>query len=297
MKTQRNILIAFLLNLSFAIFEFVGGIFTGSVAILSDALHDMADAVSIGLSYYLEKKSQVQPDHKYTYGYKRFSVLGGLITTAILLLGSVVIIYHAIGRILHPTPIHYQGMLLFAIIGVCVNLCAAVFTANGDSINQKAVNLHMLEDVLGWVVVLLGAIIMRFTNFSLLDPLMSMGVALFILIHAIGNLREIAHLFLLKTPQNLDVSQIKAHLETIEHVVDVHHIHLWSMDGHHHYATMHIVTQGDPEKVKAQIRHTLVHFGIDHVTLELECALEDCQQRYCHIAHQEHSCRHHHHHH
>ncbi len=297
MKTHRNILVAFILNLSFAIFECFGGIFTGSVAILSDAIHDIGDAVSIGLSYYLEKKSQKQPDSKYTYGYGRFSVLGGLITTTILFLGSIFVIFHAVARIITPTPIHYKGMVVFAILGVCVNLSAALFTANGHSINQRAVNLHMLEDVLGWVMVLLGAIVMGITNFTLLDPLMSIGVALFILYHAIGNLKEVADLFLLKAPKHVDIPKIKAHLEVLEGIVDVHHIHLWSIDGQHHYASAHIVTEEDPVKIKELVRQTLLSLDIGHVTLELETTSENCHQRHCHVEHHHHSCGHHHHHH
>ena len=167
MKTERNIFIAFLLNLSFSVFEFIGGIITGSVAIMSDAVHDIGDAASIGISFFLEKKSKGKPDEKYTYGYARYSVVGGLITTLILLLGSVMVIYNAVNRIIEPTEIDYTGMIIFAVVGVCVNFCAAIFTREGGSLNQKAVNLHMLEDVLGWLVVLMGAIVMKFTDFAL----------------------------------------------------------------------------------------------------------------------------------
>lgn len=297
MKTQRNILIAFILNLSFAIFEFFGGIFTGSVAIISDAIHDVGDAASIGLSYFLEKKSRKQPDSIYTYGYGRYSVLGGLITTVILLFGSVAVIYNAIHRIINPTQINYNGMILFAVVGVCVNFCAALFTKDGHSLNQKAVNLHMLEDVLGWVVVLIGAIVMRFTDFVLIDPLMSIGVALFILINAIRNLKEVADLFLERTPQQLDAAQIKEHLEAIDGVLDVHHIHLWSMDGQSHYATLHAVTDSDPFKIKHAIREELAEHGIGHVTIELEGSLEHCHEIHCHVKTSAHSGHHHHHHH
>ena len=166
MKTEKNILIAFILNFAFSIFEFLGGIFTGSVAIISDAVHDIGDAASIGISFFLEKKSNQQPNEAYTYGYARYSVLGGIITTVILLLGSVIVISNAISRIISPTEINYNGMIIFAIVGVCVNLCAALFTREGGSLNQRAVNLHMLEDVLGWIVVLIGAIVMHFTGLS-----------------------------------------------------------------------------------------------------------------------------------
>ena len=242
MKTERNILIAFILNLSFSLFEFIGGIFTGSVAITSDAVHDIGDAASICISYFLEKKSKKQPDEKHTYGYARYSVIGGFITTLILLIGSVVMIYNAINRIIDPSEINYNGMIVFAVVGVIVNFCAAFFTREGDSLNQKAVNLHMLEDVLGWVVVLVGAVVMRFTNFALIDPIMSIGVSLFIFINAIKNLKEVADLFLEKTPHNIDVTEIKEHIAEIDGIIDVHHIHVWSLDMHNNFATMHIVT-------------------------------------------------------
>ena len=144
MKTEKNILIAFLLNLAFSIFELIGGIFTNSVAIISDALHDFGDSISIGISYILEKKSKQKPDKHYTYGYARYSTLGAVITNAILLVGSALVIINAIGRIFNPVPINYNGMIIFAVFGVVVNTLAAYFTREGDSLNQKAVNLHIL---------------------------------------------------------------------------------------------------------------------------------------------------------
>ena len=226
MKTEKNILVAFILNLAFSIFEFIGGIFTGSVAIVSDAVHDIGDAASIGISYFLEKKSKKQPDETHTYGYARYSVIGSVITTLILLLGSAAVIYNAVLRIITPTEINYNGMIVFAVVGVVVNFLAAFFTRHGDSLNQKAVNLHMLEDVLGWIVVLIGAIVMRFTDFAILDAIMSIGVALFILINAIRNLKEVLDLFLEKTPCGVSITEIKEHIMEIDGISDVHHIHV-----------------------------------------------------------------------
>ena len=200
MKTEKNILIAFVLNFAFSVFEFIGGVFTGSVAIISDAVHDIGDAASIGISYFLEIKSKKQPDKTYTYGYLRYSVIGSVITTLILLVGSVLVVINAVNRILNPQEINYNGMIIFAVIGVAVNFLAAYFTRDGDSLNQKAVNLHMLEDVLGWVVVLIGAVVMKFTELSIIDPLMSIGVALFIMINAIKNLKKRSKSSLVKMP-------------------------------------------------------------------------------------------------
>ena len=297
MKTTQNILIAFILNLAFSVFETIGGVFTGSVAIVSDAVHDIGDAASIGISYFLEKKSKKQPDEAYTYGYARYSVIGSVITTLILLFGSCVVIYNAIQRILAPTPIHYNGMILFAVVGVAVNLAAALFTRDGHSLNQKAVNLHMLEDVLGWVVVLIGAVVMRFTDFVLIDPIMSIGVAVFILINAVRNLKEAIDLFLEKTPHNIHLQEIQEHITALDGVLGVHHIHIWSMDGQSNYATMHVVTNADHHHIKHAIREELREHGIGHVTLELEAEGEHCHEETCRVEVSAHSGHHHHHHH
>lgn len=297
MKTERNILVAFVLNFLFAIFELFGGIFTGSVAILSDAVHDVGDAASIGVSYFLEKKSKKQPDAHYTYGYARYSVIGGVITTLILLVGSVLVVVGAIERIIEPTAINYGGMIVFALVGVCINLCAAFFTREGGSLNQRAVNLHMLEDVLGWVVVLVGAIVMRFTDFALLDPIMSICVAIFIFVNACRNLKDALNVFLEKAPEGVEIEEIKEHLSEIEGVADVHHMHIWTMDGEHNYATMHIVISGDAHEIKEKVREELREHGIGHATLELEAVGEDCHEEHCHVEHSAHAGHHHHHHH
>ena len=299
MKSEKKILIAFILNLAFSVFEFVGGIITGSVAIASDAVHDIGDAVSIGASYFLEKKSKKSPDSKYTYGYKRFSVLGSIITTMILLVGSAFVIYNSILRMIEPTEINYNGMIIFAVIGTLVNLLAALFTREGDSLNQKAVNLHMLEDVLGWIVVLIGAIVMRFTDFSLIDPIMSIGVAIFILINVFRNLREILDLFLEKAPDGISVDELREHAREIDGVIDIHHVHVWSMDGYTNYATMHVVVDraADFGKIKADVKAEINEHGISHATLELETEDERCDSAECHVEENGHHSHHHHHHH
>ena len=294
MKTERNIFLAFILNLAFSIFEFFGGIFTGSVAIISDAIHDIGDAMSIGVSFFLERKSKKQPDEKYTFGYARYSVIGSVITTLILLFGSVMVIYNAVVRMISPTEINYDGMIIFAVIGLLINFVAALLTREGGSLNQRAVNLHMLEDVLGWAVVLIGAIVMRLTDISIIDPIMSIGVAIFILINAIRNLKAVLELFLEKTPHDIDINEIKEHICGLEGVLDVHHIHLWSLDGHNNYATMHVVADGDFHIIKERIRAKLKEHGIGHATLELESMGEDCHNEHCHT---DTSFEHHHHHH
>ena len=283
MKTERNILIAFILNLAFSVFEFVGGILIGSVAIMSDAVHDIGDALSIGLALLLERKSKRPPDTGHTYGYIRYSVLGSLITTVILLIGSLIIIANAISRMITPTEIHYDAMVIFALIGAAVNITAAFFTRDGDSLNQKAVNLHMLEDVLGWIVVLIGAIVMRFTDLAIIDPLLSLGVAAFIFIQAMGNLRTVGDLFLEKTPKGIDIPSLTEHLLRIEGVDEIHHIHVRSLDGIRHCATMHVRICGAASEIKAALRAELNRHGICHATLELEDRNEACLHQGCNL--------------
>ena len=297
MKSERKILIAFILNFAFSIFEFVGAFVSGSVAILSDAVHDIGDAASIGASYFLEKKSKKAPDENYTYGYVRYSVIGGVITTFILLFGSAAVIYNAVRRLLNPTEINYDAMIIFAVVGAAVNFLAAYFTSGGAGINQRAVNLHMLEDVLGWLVVLVGAVVMRFTDFAIIDPLMSIGVAVFILVNALKNLKEVFDLFVVKTPKNLSVKEIEHHIKEVEGVLGVHHLHLWSLDGEGVYATMHVVTNGESANVKAAVKAELSVLGVAHATLELEGENEDCGEKTCSVPEHAHTCGHHHHHH
>jgi len=280
-KAERNILIAFLLNLGFSIYEFIGGTMTHSVAIVSDAVHDIGDALSIGISYVLERKSHKNPDNEHTYGYLRYSLMGGLITTAILIFGSAFVIYNAVQRFFSPADINYDGMIVLAIIGVVVNSLAAFFTHRGDSLNQKSVNLHMLEDVLGWVVVLAGAIVMRLTNFALIDPILSILVALFILKEAIGNCREILDVFLEKTPHGISLEKIQAELLGLDGVQDVHHLHIWSMDGYHNYATLHVVYTDNEPDTKQRVREFFHNHEIEHVTMELESPKEECRERKC----------------
>ena len=280
MKTDKNILIAFILNMGFAIFEFIGGSITNSVAIISDSIHDMGDALSIGVSFFLERKSKKNPDDKYTYGYVRYSVIGSLITTCILLVGSILVIYNAIKRLFNPVIINYNGMIIFAVIGVIVNFIAAYYTKEGNSLNQKSVNLHMLEDVLGWFVVLIGAIIMRFTDISILDSILSILVALFILINALKNFKVILDLFLEKVPSDLSIDEIKKHLLEIKDVLNVHHIHIWSIDGYNNFATMHVVVNKNSKIIKDKRREKLMEHGISHVTSELETENEKCDHHH-----------------
>lgn len=294
-----NIKFAFFCNLFFSIIEFIGGVFTNSISIISDSIHDLGDALAIFISMVLEKKSRKKPDKNYTFGYLRYSVLGAFFTATILLIGSVLVIYNAILRLINPVEVNYDGMIVLAVIGLIINLIAMFKTFGSNNMNEKVINLHMMEDVLNWGVVLVGSIFMKIFDFSLLDPILSIGIACFILVHVVKNYKSILNIFLEKVPSDVNISKIKKFLVN-EKVVDIHHIHIWSMDGVHNYATFHVVL-GDSVKIeeiddiKEEIREKLNKFRIVHSTIEFE--KDCCDEKECKSFEIDSHEHHHHHHH
>lgn len=271
MKTDRNILIAFILNISFSLLEIIGGFITNSISILSGAVHDLADAASIGISYYLEKKSKHKPNYKYTYGYVRYSTLAAFITTIILLSGSLFVIYNAINRLFNPIDINYDGMIIIALIGILFNIIAVYKTKGGHSLNQEAVNLHLLQDALSWIIVLIGSILIKFTKINYIDSIMSLVISIYIIIHSLKHLKIILDLFLEKTPNNVNIRKIKKELLENKNIISIDHIHVWSLDGYNNYATLHVIINNDEvENMKEYIKDYLKKENISHSTIEIE---------------------------
>ena len=288
MNSTKKILVAFILNLCFSCFEFIGGFLTGSVAILSDSVHDFGDAVSIGLSYALEKKSKKHIDAIYTYGYARYSAIGSLITTMVLIFGSLFMIIEAIERLISPITIDSGKMILFAIVGVIVNTVAAIITIGKESDNQKAVNLHMIEDVLGWIVVLIGALVMQFTGLTIFDPILSIVVSIFILINAIKHCRKTIDTLLEKSI--VDTRALTKELKDIDGIERVHHLHVWSIDSTNHCATVHVVASTNQKEIKNKIRELFARYDICHVTIEIEAMWEYCEHQHCNLQQEEVHC-------
>ncbi|WP_405604964.1 cation diffusion facilitator family transporter [Polaribacter sp. Asnod1-A03] len=286
-NSTENISVAFFLNLFFSIIEFIGGIYTNSLAITSDAIHDLGDSISLGLAWYFQKMSNKKPTKKYTYGFKRFSLLGAIINSIILLIGSIFIIINAIPRIINPEASDAKGMMWFAILGIIVNGAAVLKLRKGSTINERVVSLHMLEDVLGWVAVLITSIVMQFWNLPFLDPLLSLLIAAFILYNVFKNGNESIRIILQGTPKKISIDNIKAKVLTFDEIKDIHDCHLWTMDGQYNILTMHLVVEEkmDWQKVnelKKAIK-TMLHddFNLEHVTLETEVFNEDCAYINC----------------
>lgn len=281
-----NIKVAFFLNLAFTIIEIIGGLFTNSMAILSDALHDLGDSISLGLSWYFQKVSQKHKDKKYSYGYKRFSLVGALVNSIILFVGSIFILTETIPRIYNPQTPDALGMIWLAILGVIINGTAVFRLKKGESINEKVVSLHLLEDVLGWVAVLIGAIVMYFYDLPIIDPLLSLGIACFILFNVFKNLKSVFKIIMQGVPHDTNQKKIKTFLEGLYDVENIHDLHIWTMDGQYNVLTVHIVTKQNLQMealipLKQKVHEELKTYGINHATLEFEtkgekCVLEDC---------------------
>lgn len=280
-----NIRLAFVLNLAFSFIELIGGIYTNSVAILSDAIHDFGDGISLGVSWYLQKKSQKGRDEFYSYGYKRFSLLGAVIISFVLIISSFLILRESISRLLEPQASDAQGMLLLAILGILVNGFAAFRMKKGESLNERAVTLHLLEDVFGWAAVLIASIVMIFVNVPLLDPLLSIGITFWVLFNVYRNLRDAFKVLLQEVPQNIDTQGLLTALNQLPDVSDIHDFHLWSLDGLKNIMTIHVVTDASTNlqknlKLKSDIKRMAHSFGIEHVTIEMETIDESNQCKY-----------------
>lgn len=287
-SSTKNLAVAFFLNLVFTIIEFIGGFYTNSLAIMSDALHDLGDSLSLGLAWYFQKLSTKKATKNYSYGFKRFSLLGAIVNSVVLIVGSVFIISEAIPRIINPEISDAKGMMWLAILGIIVNGAAVVKLKKGTSINERVVSLHLLEDVLGWVAVLIASIIMQFWDVPILDPILSLLIAGYVLFNVFKNIKESIRIILQGTPKEISVDDIKKKLLDIHEIKDIHDCHLWTMDGEYNVFTSHLILNDETfswqesKELKDKVR-TLLHddFHLEHITLELEISSEDCSYKEC----------------
>lgn len=284
---EKNIKFVALLNISFTLIELVGGLLTNSLAILSDALHDLGDSVALSTSWYAEHKAKAPPDEKRTFGYQRLSLFGALFSATVLLAGSLFILSEAVQRLFSPEPVNSIGMLWLAVIGIVFNSIGMFRLKRGESMNEKVLSWHLLEDVFGWVVVFVGAIVIYFTDYYLIDPVITIFYTLFILWGVVRNLREVYNILMQGVPAHIDVMKIKSAVLALPGVKGVHDVHVWSLEGATDVFTGHVVLEDsllpDTEVLKAKIKATLAQHHIEHSTIELEsereCASADCGHR------------------
>lgn len=283
---SENLGIAFLLNFSFAIIEFVGGIWTGSVAIQSDAVHDFGDSLSLGFAVVMERLSRRKSTSSFSYGFRRFSLLAALINAAVLVAGSVYVLVQAIPRLSNPIHPEVPGMIGLAILGIAVNGFAAWKVSHGGTMSERVITWHLMEDVLGWVVILIGSCVMYFVDAPILDPILSIGFTIFILWNVVKSLRSTLKLFLQAAPEQVDLVTTRKELLEIPGVKGIHDFHIWSLDGQSHVATLHAVISdssnlNDFQKIKRDIHASLQKLGNIHVTVELDKESEECSKLDC----------------
>ena len=299
MSSKFAVWLAFFLNLSYAIVEFIAGGVFGSSAVLADSVHDLGDAVAIGVSAVLETISNREEDSRYTLGYKRFSLLGALITAVILMTGSVFVILENLTKLFHRQPVNDEGILWLGIIAVTINVLASLVIRNGKTKNESILSLHFLEDTLGWIAVILMAIVLRFTDWYILDPLLSLVISFFILSKAIPRFWSTIKIFLDAVPEGVDIEQVTSDLEQLEHVASVNQLNLWTMDGLEKNAIVHVCLEQieDMEASKTAIRHHLKDIGFHNITIEVDSDQDShaCHKRDIHAIESQSGHDHHHH--
>ncbi len=282
MKSSKNMTIAFLLNFSFAIIEFIFGLLFHSSAVLADAIHDTGDALAIGLSTFFEKISTRKEDCNYTLGYKRYSLLGALLTSVILLIGSTLVIVENIPKLFAPEKVNYDGMLVLGIVAIVVNTAASRVVSHGHSHNESILSLHFLEDILGWLAVILVSLILRFTDWYFLDPLLSLVIAGFILSKALPKFWKNIQILLDHVPNDVDLSQLYQEIAVLENVRAITQLNVWTTDGLEKYAMLHICLENPNllAETQAVLRQKLLDYGIVKVTIQTDESLQE-HQEYC----------------
>ena len=279
MKAKYTVWVAFFLNLSYAIVEFIAGGIFGSSAVLADSVHDLGDAIAIGISALLETISNREEDSHYTLGYKRFSLLGALVTAVILITGSILVILENITKLFNPQPVNDEGILWLGIIAVSINLLASLVVRKGKTKNESILSLHFLEDTLGWLAVILMAIILRFTDWYILDPILSLVISIFILTKAIPRFWSALKIFLDAVPEGVDIKQVMSDLEGLDNVASLNQLNLWTMDGLEKNAIVHVCLKEieQMETCKEFIRNLLKDCGFQNITIEVDADLETHQ--------------------
>ena len=276
-----NLKVAFFLNFAFTVIEIIGGLWTNSIAILTDAVHDAGDTASLGLAWYFENVSKRGRTNQHTFGFKRYRLLGGLITGLVLIVGLGFILWHAIQRLLSPEAVNAPGMIALAVVGILFNGAAVLRVRKGSSLTEKVVSWHLLEDLLGWIAVLVGAGIMAIWDLPIIDPILSILISLFVLWNVARNLKNVVKVFLQTAPGSFDLENFEQNVRAIPGVAETHHIHVWSLDGESHVLTAHIVMEkesvrDDIIRVKQSIRDILDPEDFTHLTLDIELPGEPC---------------------
>jgi cobalt-zinc-cadmium efflux system protein len=285
-EREKRVRLAALLNLAFTIVEIVGGFWTNSLAILSDALHDFGDSVALLASWLFERGARKLPDTNRTFGYQRLSLFSAIFSASILIGGSTVIIFQAIPRLLNPELVNASGMVGIAFLGILFNGLGFFQLKKGESINEKVLSWHLLEDVIGWAGILVGGVIIYFWNIYILDPILTIGLTVFILYGVTKSLREALNILLQGVPRHINLEEVTADITSLEGVIGLHDLHIWSLEGETDILTAHVVLEErllkNPNETQKTIKEILRKHHIEHSTVEIEseyfCSGVECKE-------------------
>lgn len=279
--SDRGISTAFFLNLTFTVLEIIGGLWTNSMAIIADALHDLGDSFALGLSWYLDRYSKREKDARFSYGYQRFSLLGAVINTIVLVVGGFFVLSEAIPRLMAPEHSNAQGMFAFAVVGIAVNGYAFWRLRSNKTLNAQTIGWHLLEDVLGWVAVLIVSSILMVKDIHILDPILSIMITVYVVYNVLINLKKTLAVFLQGVPEDVDVEAVEEQLKSVPGVTSAHHTHVWSLDGERHVLTTHVVVEEgttieETIAIKCRIKELIHTINLEHTTIEIEYSDDDC---------------------
>lgn len=279
--SEKGLKIAFFLNLFFTIAEFIGGYMTNSLAITSDALHDLGDSFSLGFAWLTAKIAKKSRTASFSYGLRRLTLASAFFNSVVLITGSIFILYSAVGRFINPEEANYQGMFIFAVVGIIVNTAAALRVSKGKTLNERLVSWHLIEDILGWVVVLIGSIIIHFTQWYIIDPILSVLITAYILFNVVKNFKKTIFIFLQGVPEPNLIESVEKKLMQVLGVVGVHDTHIWSLDGEENIISAHIVINENLDlktcsHIKQEAKKIAHNMGIGHATFEFESKDEKC---------------------
>lgn len=285
----RAFKIGIILNVAFTIIEYVIGWATDSLALISDATHNLSDVGSLLLSWFGLKLAQRVVSNRFTYGYKKGTILASLINAIVLCIVVVTIAWESIERFHSPVVINGNGIIIVASIGVLINGISAFlfFKDQKKDINIRGAFIHLLVDALVSVGVVVSGLLIKYTGYSWIDPSISLIIAVIIAVSTYGLLRESIRLVLDAVPEEIDFDEIKSLLENDEHVTEAHHIHIWPISSTLVSLTAHIeVNGGDMDittltRLRKKIKHNLALHGISHSTLEMEVKEEGCSDQHC----------------
>jgi cobalt-zinc-cadmium efflux system protein len=285
-RINRAFITGIVLNTVFVAIEAATGLITGSLALLTDAGHNLADVTSLVIALFALKLSTVSPNKLYTYGYKKATILAALLNAIILLVVVGGIVYEAVMRLFHPLPVEGGVVAIVAGVGIIVNTVTALlfFRDKDKDVNVKGAYLHLAADALVSLGVVIAGIVITFTSWYWLDSVISMTVSVIIFISTWSLLKDTIRLSLDGVPQNINVNEIKLQLLNVPGVVDIHHLHIWGLSTTQVALTCHVVLRNDISMkeiphIKTAVRASIKNLGIQHATLEIETNSENCTDK------------------